>query len=43
MRYVLTKLPYTSRDLEKVGKLDSLIVGRASAIYERGEKVEDKV
>lgn len=31
MRYVLTKLPYQSRDLEKVGKLDSLIVGRASA------------
>ena len=43
MRYVLTKLPYKSRDLEKVGKLDALIVGRASAIYERGEKVEGKV
>ena len=42
MRYVLTKLPYTNRDLNKVGKLDALIVGRASAIYERGEKLEEK-
>lgn len=42
MRYVLTKLAYKSRDLEKVGKLDSLIVGRASAIYERGEKTDEK-
>ena len=38
MRYVLHKLPYKNRDLDKVGKLDSLIVGRASAVYERGEK-----
>ena len=38
IRYVLTKLPYTNRDLAQVGKLDSLIVGRASAMYERGEK-----
>ena len=42
MRYVLTKLPYANRDMDKVGKLDSLIVGRASAIYERGEKPEEK-
>lgn len=40
IRYVLTKLPYQNRDLDKVGKLDSLIVGRASAMYERGEKPE---
>lgn len=38
IRYVLTKLPYKNRDMDKVGRLDSLIVGRASAIYERGEK-----
>ena len=42
IRYVLTKLPYKNRDMDKVGKLDSLIVGRASAIYERGEKPEEK-
>lgn len=42
MRYVLTKLPYKSRDLEKIGKLDALIVGRASAMYERGENQDDK-
>ena len=40
IRYVLTKLPYKNRDMEKVGRLDALIVGRASAIYERGEKPE---
>ena len=38
MRYLLIKLPYTNRDLEKIGKLDPLIAGRAMAIYERGEQ-----
>ena len=42
IRYVLTKLPYKNRDMEKVGKLDALIVGRASTIYERGEKPKDE-
>ena len=42
IRYVLTKLPYKNRDMAKVGKLDSLIVGRAAAIYERGERTELK-
>lgn len=42
IRYVLTKLPYKNREMEKVGKLDALIVGRASAMYERGEKQLDK-
>jgi len=38
MRYVLHKLPYTSKDLERAGKLDPLIVGRAHVVYERGER-----
>jgi polyphosphate kinase 2 len=38
MRYVLHKLPYANKDLEQVGKLDPLIVGRAHVVYERGEK-----
>ena len=38
LRYVLHKLQYTRRDLEQVGKLDPLIVGRAHVVYERGEK-----
>lgn len=42
IRYVLTKLPYKNRDMDKVGKLDSLIVGRAAAVYERGERSEPK-
>ncbi|HOB65396.1 polyphosphate kinase 2 [Ottowia sp.] len=38
MRYVLHKLPYTGKDVQQVGKLDPLIVGRAHVVYERGEK-----
>ncbi len=38
MRYVLHKLPYASKDLAHIGKLDPLIVGRAHVVYERGEK-----
>ena len=38
MRYVLTQLPYANRNANVVGKLDTLIVGRANAIYELGEK-----
>ena len=38
MRYVLHKLPYTGKDLQQIGKLDPLIVGRAHVVYERGEK-----
>ena len=29
MRYILHKLPYPDRDLEKIGAVDPLIVGRA--------------
>lgn len=38
MRYVLNKLPYTQRNLKNVGAVDPLIVGRAGALYELGEK-----
>ena len=38
MRYVLHKLPYSGKNMNKVGKLDPLIVGRAHVVYERGEK-----
>ena len=37
MRYVLHKLPYTSKDLTHIGALDHLLVGRAHVVYERGE------
>ena len=37
MRYVLHKLPYTNKDLDRVGPLDPLLVGRAHVVYERGE------
>ena len=38
MRYVLYKLPYSSKDTEHIGALDPLLVGRAHVVYERGEK-----
>lgn len=38
MRYVLHKLPYTSKSPEQIGRLDPLIVGRAHVVYEKGEK-----
>jgi polyphosphate kinase 2 len=38
MRYVLHKMPYRNKQLEQIGKLDPLIVGRAHVVYERGER-----
>lgn len=38
MRFVLHKLPYTNKDTDRIGPLDSLLVGRAHIVYERGEK-----
>lgn len=38
MRYVLQKLPYTNKNMDNLGALDSLIVGRAHVVYERGER-----
>ncbi|MEJ6005994.1 polyphosphate kinase 2 [Paucibacter sp. AS339] len=37
MRHVLHQLPYTNKDLSKLGQLDPLLVGRANVVYERGE------
>lgn len=37
MRYVLHRLPYAKKDVEAIGALDSLLVGRANIVYERGE------
>ena len=38
LRYVLHKMPYNNKDMDQVGKLDPLIVGRAHVVYERGER-----
>jgi hypothetical protein len=38
MRYVLHRLTYESKDVERIGPLDPLIVGRANVVYERGER-----
>ena len=37
LRYVLHKLPYDNKDIERIGPLDPLLVGRAHVVYERGE------
>lgn len=37
MRYVLHKLQYTDKVLQKIGAVDPLLVGRAQVVYERGE------
>ena len=37
MRYVLHKLPYTNKDVSNLGALETLLVGRAHVVYERGE------
>lgn len=37
MRFILHKLQYANRDLQRVKSLDPLIVGRANAVFERGE------
>lgn len=38
MRYVLNKIPYDNKDKQQIGNVDPLIVGRAGALYEIGEK-----
>jgi polyphosphate kinase 2 len=42
MRYVLHKLPYKGKDLQAIGALDPLVVGRANVVYERGEHTADQ-
>ena len=37
IRYVLHRLPYTDKQIEKIGPLDPLLVGRAYDVYETGE------
>ncbi len=38
MRYVLQKMPYTNKNTDNIGTLDTLLVGRAHVVYERGEQ-----
>ncbi|MDO5532784.1 polyphosphate kinase 2 [Sutterella sp.] len=37
MRYVLRLIPYENRDLEAIGNVDPLILGRASSMFETAE------
>jgi polyphosphate kinase len=38
MRYVMQRLPYTNKDLERAGAVDPLIVGRAAVSHEIDER-----
>jgi polyphosphate kinase 2 len=38
MRYVLHRMPYSSKAIELIGPIDPLLVGRANVVYERGER-----
>jgi len=38
IRYVLHRMPYPGKDVEEIGLLDPLLVGRASNVYEIGEQ-----
>jgi polyphosphate kinase len=37
MRYVLHSLPYKDKDVNRIGMVDNLLIGRANIIHERGE------
>jgi hypothetical protein len=37
---VLHRLPIAEKDLEAIGNIDPLLVGRANVVYERGERHE---
>ena len=38
MRYILHRLPYPDKPLDKIGPVDPLLVGRAHIVYERAER-----
>jgi polyphosphate kinase 2 (PPK2 family) len=40
MRYVLHVLPFDGKDLDAIGPVDPLLVGRPQVVYERGEHVK---
>lgn len=39
IRYVLHMMPYADKDVARIGPLDPLLVGRASDVYELGERM----
>ncbi len=39
LRYLLHVLPYEPKNLERIGPVDALLVGRAHVVYERGERM----
>ncbi len=38
LRYVLHAIPYKNKDLDTIGPVDPLLVGRANIVYERNER-----
>lgn len=38
MRFVLHSIPYENKDVDRIGNVDPLLVGRANIVYEQGER-----
>jgi polyphosphate kinase 2 (PPK2 family) len=38
LRYLLHSFPYEAKDVERIGTVDPLLVGRAQFVHERGER-----
>lgn len=43
LRYVLHRMPYANKDAERIGPVDPLIVGRASAVVEQIQRRNAKL
>ncbi|MCB0983722.1 MAG: polyphosphate kinase 2 [Ilumatobacter sp.] len=43
MRYVLHRMPYANKDVDRIGPVDPLIVGRASAVVEQIQRRNAKL
>jgi polyphosphate kinase len=43
MRHILHRMPYTNKDVERIGAVDNLIVGRAHVLYEQGDSENSPV
>lgn len=37
LRYILHKIPYANKDIERIGQVDPLLVGRAQTVFEQEE------
>jgi hypothetical protein len=41
MKYLLHQIDYDNKNVKIIGRVDPLLVGRSSVVYEAGEAVDD--